>query len=565
MRFDTRELARTLHLRLLLTLLPLGFLLAACQEGSGGGLMGGTLAIRSFTADDAVVHSASGSTTLRWSLAGADGAVVRLVSSDGGERTVTGANQVQVTPNPSAASVTYTLTVTRGPSSAVQSLTIRFPTPTLLRGSLALDNLLDEAEADASTLQAPAMAPLSAGEQFRQELAELLPQVPVALRTAGAVDALALQRSERMINILSRIVAPTSLYAGEAVALVDAQGRVEALSRVAADGSWSLNVPRFGTFALLRGRFDGNNELVCYQPLEVEVRDARGRATAVQPLLVRSTVEAEELLGRFAMNEQSGHLSAVTTSVPVGVRIPDEIASFFQISDQVLACEHPSPAKLTVDARFEVDTADGTNAPGTLDFGNLWTTDYDESNAEDFETLASAAIGDDGENRTALHYNSNETVATLPLFHDTCLLNFDKCVERFADGAPILPFVAMDDLSIDSASLESGAVTVLRRNAKVQTATVNGRALNASGAPVRNALILVTNNDTANIGMGRSNSRGEFSIAVPLGGRNAFTAVSNIRGVGNGTMACGNACSFNSVRVFNGVDAANKSVDVVYR
>jgi hypothetical protein len=485
-----------------------------------------------------------------------------LLSSDGGERTVTGANQVQVTPNPGAASVTYTLTVTRGASSATQSLTVRFPTPTMLRGLLALDNLLDGDDAEGAAVASAALSP---GEAFRQELAELLPLVPLALRTSGVSDEVAIARSERMVSILGRIVAPTSLYLGEAIALVDAQGRVFATSSVAADGSWSLEMPRFGTYALLRGRYDAENELVCYQPLEVETRDPRGRALAVQPLLVRSTVESEAVLGRFALNEATGHLSAVTTTVPLGVRLPDDIASFFQISDQVLACEHPNPAKVTVDALFEVDTADGTNAPGTLDFGNLWTTDYDDSNVGDFETLASSAIGANGDNRTDVRYNLNDPVSTLPLFHDTCLLNFDKCVERFEEGAPILPFVAVDDLGIDAASLADGAITVLKKKAKVQTATVRGRALRANGTPVRNALILVTNNDTGNIGMGRSNARGEFSIAVPLGGRNTYTAISNLRGVGSGAMSCGSACSFNSVRVFNGVDATNKSVDVVYR
>lgn len=94
---------------------------------------------------------------------------------------------------------------------------------------------------------------------------------------------------------------------------------------------------------------------------------------------------------------------------------------------------------------------------------------------------------------------------------------------------------------------------------------MNGRALRANGTAVRNALILITNNDTGNIGMGRANARGEFSIAVPLGGGNTYTAISNIRGVGVGRMSCASTCSFNGVRVFNGVDAGNKNIDVVYR
>lgn len=549
--------------RLLVTLLGVWFALSACQEGSGGGgNPGGALLIRSFTADDAIIHSASGSTTLRWSLEGASGALVRIVSSDGGERIVSGANQLLVTPNQNASSVTYTLTVSRGTTSVVASTMVRFPTATVLGGLLALDNLLDDAEDDVA---AQGDVPVSAGEAFRRELAELLPLVPMTLRTAGLVDELALQRSERMVNILSRIVAPTSIYQGEAVVLVDAQGTVIDSSPVAADGAWSLSMPRFGTYALLRGRFDSQNELVCYQPLEVETRDDRGRALAVQPLLVRSTVDVEERLGRFALNEQSGHLSVVSDSVPLGVRLPDEIAGFFQISEQVLNCSHPNPAKVTVDAQFEVDTADGTNAPGTLDFGNLWTTDYDAANVDSFETLASSAISGNGENRTDVRYNVNDPLATLPLFHDTCLLNFDKCVERFDQGAPILPFVAVDDLGLDAASFADGAVSVLRKKAKVQTATVNGRALRANGTAVRNALILITNNDTGNIGMGRANARGEFSIAVPLGGGNTYTAISNIRGVGVGRMSCASTCSFNGVRVFNGVDAGNKNIDVVYR
>jgi hypothetical protein len=551
------------RLRTALALVSL-VLLAACQEGAG---TAGVPAIRSFTADDPLIYTAGGSTVLRWTLEGASGSTVRLISSAGGEKSVTGATSTVVTPEDRPEGVTYTLEVRRpNGAAAFSSVHIGFPTATTISGQLALDNLIDEANSGTDAL---VVATSSASEEFRRELAELLPLLPASMQAAGATPA-AIERASRTVGILSRIVAPTSIYAGEAVVLVDAQGRIADVNLIDLDGSWSLDVPRFGTYVVLRGRYDDVGELICYQPLEVERRNSRGRALSVQPLLIRSTVRESETLGRFALNERSGHLSAVSEAVPLGVRIPDDLAAFFQISDQVLSCEHPNPAKLTIDADFLIETPNGDNGGGVLDFANLWTTLDDPTSLANGEpgivTLGSSAIDDDGGNRTSLHYNPAENLATLPLLHDTCLLNFDKCNERFEQGEPILPFLVVDELAIDPSALWLAGVETLRTKTTVQTATVKGRALRANtGAAVANALILISNNETGSIGMGRSTRTGDFSIAVTLGGGNTFTAVSNIRGVGQGSMACGSGCRFTAVGTYTGSDATGASVNVIYR
>jgi hypothetical protein len=560
-----------LNLRLrLLTLVALmaglSTLLAGCQPG--GPTNPDAPAILSFAPDSAVVYSSSGSTTLRWEVRGA-GVLLELLSSDGGARSVTGQSSVVVTPDSSLPAVTYTLVARNDAGDTLKTTSVVFPTRTSVRGSLALDNLIDDGQAEIAGLET-----LSRGELFRRDLADVVELLPEVLAAAAPVELLsplmALQR-ERVVSILQQIASPTSIYSDERVVVVDALGNVQSVSPVGKDGSWQVEIPRFGVYAVLRGRIDAQGDLVCFQPLEVEARSASGRALSVQPLLVRSVVAETELVGRFALNELTGHLSAVSAAVSEELRLPEDLAGFFQISDQVLRCNHPNPAKLSVEASFSVETpvedglnalSVGVNAPGVLDFGNLWTTRF-ELGSTVIETLGSSAIDDEGTNSTDVRYNADEDFATLPLFHDTCLLNFDKCEERFEEGEPLLPFVGVLDLAVDSASF-GDEVSILRRATTVQTATVRGRATRANGTAVPNALILVTNTDTGSVGMGRSDRNGNFQIAVSLGGRNQFQAVSNIRGVGRGTMDCGN-CSFNRVAVFDGRDAGNVSTNVVYR
>ena len=553
--------------------LLLAFVAAACPSGGGGGdgpPLGQSAVIESFAARDEILYRAGASTELTWRVSGGPSTLL-LVAQGGAAVDVTGRSSFVVTP-PTATAVTYRLVASNTRGSVERELTIRFPTPTVVRGRLALDNLLDAAESGEPV--GTALATQAAA--FRADLSALAADLPARWAASGIVDPAAVARTTDVARVFARVVAPESVYAAESVVVVDAAGTVHDAGRVDPDGSWRVVVPQFGLYVLLRARIDAGGDLICFQPLEIESRGAGGRADAVQPLLIRSTPDFEVALGRFALNELTGHLSVVGAQVDPNLLLPPDLAPFFRISDEVLRCEHPDPAKLGVAAAFEFeaplpgdarDDASGVNLPGTFDFGTLWLTNADDT-AEDL-TLASTGVDDGGQSAADLRFRADDPEEVLPIVHDTCLLNFDKCVQRFEEGGLLLPFVVPEDLAADLEGSSSAGVRVASTSS-VRTAVVTGQATVAStGAAAALVTLAFQELDTGSIGLARTDRDGNYSVslALPSSGEGTYVVSGKFR-VGrttvNAKIGCGSTCTFSTVKTYRGVDDLARSTNITF-
>jgi hypothetical protein len=552
-------------------LLVLALLAVACQEGGGGTTPptpGFVPVIERFDARDDVLYREGASTELSWRVSGGPSNLL-LVSQGGATVDVTGRDRFVVTPPASALAVTYRLIATNARGRAEAEVTVRSPTPTVLRGRLALDNLIDAAAEGEAVGAASHEA-----EAFRADLAALATLLPERLAEAGVVAPAALLRSQQVARVLYRAVAPESVYAAESIVVVDADGIVHDVGRVGADGSWRVVVPRYGVYVLLRARADAAGDLVCFQPLEVEVRGAAGRAASVQPLLIRSSPDFDVTVGRFALNELTGHLAVVSTQIAPELLLPPDLAPFFRISDQVMRCQHPDPAKVGVAAGFAFeapipgagrDDAAGINLPGTFDFGTLWLTNADDTAAD--LTLASTNVDDGGQSAADLRFRAGDPEAVLPIVHDTCLLNFDKCITRFEEGGLLLPFVVPEELAADLQSASDGVR--IASTSSVRTAIVTGRATLASGAAAAGITLTFQEMTTGSIGLTRTDASGNYSVSValPATGAGQYFLTANVK-VGRtlvpGKIGCGNNCTFSAVRTYRGLDDQSRSTNIVF-